>query len=398
MRYRSFFLVISVSVFLISAFAHAEFGNRFIANKRLSVSIDSSIQKMSFRFTCQDDITVTAASVYCAETLHAPAYLVSLQDDVNGQPSGTALASYSIVPKVQSWNTVPLNAVPLAKGRVYHLVVEPDMLRGGGHPVAVIGHNNYASFLTTDVLNHLHPNDGSPDLQSNSLFFDKGQWKELDQEPVYALFGLGAKSQGNPYDDPGIRPIYGKVEQGECLHFLCTCNVQNIAFRVRKKGQPTTPLTFKVLINDFYAHKAIPYYKAVAITPDQISSNFQWVTVGIPAPTSNGFRAECWFYILQSESGKSLKDSADCEDCYQLSDVGNTGGLAGAADLTFDGGPHLSRAVYSMDGSDPFHWIDEFERDANINALNSPCPAPETDEFKPIPTPIPLEDQPRLEP
>ena len=168
MHFQKLFSTILVTVYLISVPLRAEFGNAFVANQRLSTALNNSAQKLSFRFTCQDDITVTAAAVYCTDAVHAPAYLVSLQEDEKGEPTGTVLASYSFIPKAQSWSTIPLNAAPLVKGKAYHLVLEPDMLRGGGHPVAVIGHSNYASFLTTDVLNHMHPNDGSPDPQANS--------------------------------------------------------------------------------------------------------------------------------------------------------------------------------------------------------------------------------------
>ncbi len=387
-----------VTVFLFCPLSHAEFGNRFIANKRLATPLQNSEQKLSYRFTCQADMTANAAAVFCVESIHAPAYLISLQEDKDGEPSGTPLTAYSFVPKSQTWTTIPLDPFPLVKGKVYHLVLEPDMLRGGGHPVAVIGVSNYASFLTTDTLNKIHPNDGSPDPQANSLAFKDKKWALLDQEPVYAVYGQGDQSQGNPYDDPGIKPIFGKTTQGECLHFHCPCQVQSVAFRIKKQGNPTTPLKFNVLINDFYMHKAIPYYSQMVQATKEVSSHFQWVTVGIPMPTSNSFRAECWFYVLQSDSGHIADNSVGCEDCYAISDVGNSGGLAGAADLTFDGGPHLSRAVYSTNGEDPFRWIDEFERDANVTADNSPCPAPPDREYKAIPTPLPIQDEPRFTP
>jgi hypothetical protein len=272
------------------------------------------------------------------------------------------------------------------------------MLRGGGHPVAVIGDSNHASFLTTDVLNHMHPNDGSLDPQSNSLFFENGKWRELNQEPVYAIFGIGDKSQGNPYDDPSIRPIYGKTLQGEALHFHCGGNVKTLAFRVKKEGHPAAPLKYSILINDFSKHKCLPYCTGVASLPDQTSSQFQWVTVGFPVTMTNNFRAECWFFVFQSDSGRSSNNKSGCEDCYAISDTGNSGGLAGAADLTFDGGPHRSREVHSEDGGNPLHWIDEFERDANIIVGIPTCPDSEPDEVKPIPTPLFLGDEPRFAP
>ena len=81
-----------------------------------------------------------------------------------------------------------------------------------------------------------------------------------------------------------------------------------------------------------------------------------------------------------------------------ISDVGNSGGLAHASDLTFEGGAHLSRAAYSTDGGSAKGWVDEFERDANIIVLGTSCPPSRTQTFSPLPTPLPLDKEWRAEP
>ncbi|HTC19971.1 MAG TPA: hypothetical protein VK859_03935, partial [bacterium] len=180
------------TVLLLAApWARADFGNWFVANQRLSTPLDSSDKKLSFRFTCQDNMNLTAAAVYCVEASNPPAYQISLQADENGSPSGEPLAFSSYIPRSQTWTTVPLESVPLLKDKVYYLVLEQDVKRGGDHAVGVIGPANWASFLSTDVLNHLHPNDGSPDPAANTMLFENNQWKELNQEPVYAVYGEG---------------------------------------------------------------------------------------------------------------------------------------------------------------------------------------------------------------
>jgi hypothetical protein len=385
----------------VAASARADFGNWFVANKRLSNSLDSSDKKISFRFTCQDDMNITAASVYCMEASNPPAYLVSLQEDEQGLPSGQSLTSSSYIPLPKSWSTIPLDSIPLIKGKVYHLVLEQDRNRGGDHPVGVIGPLNYAAFLSTDVLNHLHPNDGSPDPASNVLFFDGRQWTEMNQEPVYALYGAGSQSQGNPYDDPGVRPIYGggdpadksrQVLQGQAIHFHCGFLATSFAIRVRRQGNPKAPLNYRILKNEFQIHKTYNLYSAVALNPGQVSPDFQWVTIGFDNKNVSNFSPECWFLVFQTDSGRPSKNPPGCEDCYILSDVGNSGGLANAANLTFDGGPHLSRAIYSTDGGDPSHWMDAFERDDNVGALGPTCHnSPYEDRSEPVPTPLPLD-------
>lgn len=398
---RIFFFTLFCFLFFVPL-TWADFGNWFIANKRLSTPLDSSDKKISYRFTCLEDMNLSLAAVYCLESSNSPAYLVSIQEDQNGNPSGFPLAFSSYIPRAASWSTIPLNQVALAKGKVYHLVVEQDRMRGGEHPVGIIGPANYASFLTTDVLNHKNPQDGSPDLKSNTLYYEKGQWKELNQEPVYAVYGLGSHFQGNPYDDPGVRPIYGsgdpgdkahQVLQGQALHFHCGTNATALAVRIKKQGHPASPLQYQVLKNDFMHHRNNLVYSAAFLNPEQVSSNFQWVTIGFDPKAYADFSPECWYFVFQTDSGKASKDSPGCEDCYVISDVGNSGGLPQAANLTFDNGPHLSREVYSTDGGSVANWRDEFERDANVGILAPNCPPAHKREFNTIPTPEPLDNE-----
>ena len=397
-----FFL--SLLLFSLVSTSWADFGNRFIANQRLESILDSPTKKISYRFTCQDDMTLTAAAIFCVQALAPPAYLVSLQADINGLPSGTALSSSTFIPRAQTWTTLPMDNIPLLKGKVYHLVLEPDLLRGGGHPVGVIGSSNYASFLSTDVLNHLHPNDDSPDPQANTLYFDGGNWKALDQEPVYAVYGTGSNFQGNPYDDPGIRPIYGNdgakdrsVLQGQVLHFHCGYPVKALAFRLRKQGNPKAPLKYTIMANNYRSHTCNIIHTPVTIESNLISADFKWVTVGVPADVPN-FPAECYYFVLQTDSGRKSEKSPGCENCFVLSDVGNSGGIVHAADMTFDGGAHLSRETFSLDGGNLSHWIDEFERDANVMAIGPVCPPSIIQDIPALPTPVPLENERRLSP
>src|SRR5579871_2679063 len=253
-------LFFTAVVFSATFPALADFGNRFVADQRLSTVLDAPDKKMSCRFTCQEDMDVTAAAVFCTGAENPPAYLLSLQVDDHGRPSGTPMAFSHFIPRPESWTTVPLPRAPLVKGKIYHLVVEQDALRGGGHPVGVIGPGHCASFLSTDVLNHLHCGDGTDDGNTNVLLSEGGHWHELGQEPVYALYGTGNSLQGNPYDDPGQRPVCGggdpadkdrQVLQGQALHFHCGYAATAFAVRVRKQGHPASPLNYSILKNFF---------------------------------------------------------------------------------------------------------------------------------------------------
>lgn len=393
-----FFLLLVLSV---TTPLWADFGNWFVADQRLEIRLDSPNQKLSFRFTCSDDMTLTDASVYCTAAQAPPAFWVTLEADDHGHPSGERLSSQSFLPAAGRWLTVPLDHLPLQKGRTYHLVLEPDLNRGGEHPVGRIDDGHFASFGVTAPLNHRHPDDGSPDPAANALILERDHWKELDQQPLYVLYGLGDRLQGNAYDDPGVRPIAGTnatgdktraLWQGQALHFHCGFQAKALAVRVRKKGHPTAPLKFVILKNEFRIHRCVPMAEGVALDPGQAPSRFQWVTIGFNGLAAANFSPECWFLALKTDSGRASTDGKDCEDCYQLSDLGNSGGLARASNLTFDGGPHLSRAVGNDQAGAELQWRDDFERDSNVAVLGPVCPEVPPVKIRPIPTPIPLKD------
>jgi hypothetical protein len=104
------------------------------------------------------------------------------------------------------------------------------------------------------------------------------------------------------------------------------------------------------------------------LKPEQVSASFRWVTFGFKAedhPQSFPPQGQC--VVFETDSGKISSDTPGCVDCYVISEVGNSGGLSSAADLSFDGGAHLSREVHSTDGWT--NWEDAFERDANVVIL-----------------------------
>ncbi|HEY5039122.1 MAG TPA: hypothetical protein VIJ93_08640 [bacterium] len=380
---------------------NADYGSRFLVNARIATALDETQKKISYRVTCQEDMNVIAISFFCEEAIHPPAYLASVQEDANGKPSSRSLGSVSVVPRGKGWITLPVNELQLFKGTVYHLVLEQDTNRGGRHSVGIIGPRNYASFAYTDIPNHMLPSDEKPDPKAEVLAYEKGAWHELRRQPLYILHGSGSHAEGDPYDDFNLLPIHGNgtpndpsddVLQGECLHPHCGFNPTGFTIRVKKQGNPTSPLNYRVYANDYMHHKTTLAYFGEGLKPKQIGTSFQWVTIGLKKndPTK-GFPPECRYVVFQTDSGRAVSQGPGCEDCYLISSFGNSGSLAEAADLTFDGGAHLSRTATSTDGG--ANWIDEFESDSNVIILGPDCssildsqPAPP----QPIPTPLSL--------
>jgi hypothetical protein len=391
------FLKWLIPFLLLPSWAQADFGCHFILNSRLSIPLDSSVKKISFRFTCRQDLELIGVSFYCEQAQDPPEYKVSLEEDEKGAPSLIPLESSSVTPKGGCWATVPINNLSLLTGKVYHIVIEQDVTRGGQHPVGVINAQHFASVAYGDHLNPFDPRDEKPDPQLNILVMENGKWRVLDQQPLFALYGSGSKFQGVPYDSFGELPIHGNgtpndpsddVLSGEVLHPHSGLIPTGFALRVRKQGNPTAPLHYRVYTINFLQHKITLAFSGLAVSPPQVKEDYQWVTIGVKKEDQpQEFPAECRYVAFQTDSGRASDQAPGCEDCYLISEIGNSGGLADAADLSFDGGAHLSREAVSSDGGAT--WQDAFERDANVVILGTLAPAPKPQTQNPIPTPVP---------
>ena len=389
--------LILLGFFGAASLTYGDYGCHFTMAARLFTPLNAGDKKISFRFTCHEAMNLIAVSFYCEEAQKSPAYRVSLLADKSGLPDSQPLETSSVTPKGGCWITVPINNLSLISGRVYHIVIEQDAMRGGQHNVGLIDESHFASVAYGDHLNPFDPRAETPDPNLNVLMSEKGTWKVINRQPLFALHGSGSKLQGTPYDDFKDLPICGNgtgdpsgdVIQGEALHPHNGLTPTGFAIRIRKVGHPTSPLNYRVYSINFMQHKTILAFSGEALLPSQAPVSYQWVTIGMnkkdnPQP----FPPECRYVVFQTDSGKGTSQSPGCEDCYVLSEVGNSGGLAGAADMTFDGGAHLSREVTSTDGWKT--WEDAFERDANVVILGTVGSSPALPTPEPIPTPASL--------
>ena len=163
-----------------------------------------------WRFTAQYSQPITEAYVYCDGVTGTPGYLLSLQADAGGLPSGTPLAGTSSFAPVTGWNDVPFSApVPVAAGNVYHLVVQ-------GNAAAGITNTNCAIFeLSSQPDYYYYPRDGTQDSQLDSEENGGTGWSSLAEEPVFLVNYSGSWS-GNPYSSAmNISSGYGNILPAE---------------------------------------------------------------------------------------------------------------------------------------------------------------------------------------
>lgn len=373
----------------------ADFGPHFILNQVSYLKIDDPDKKISVRFTAREDMNLLGVSFLEGPSKDLVSLKVSVQEDKGGKPSTVVLGSSCVVPGESGWKNIPFNNLPLVGGRVYHLVFETDRLRGGHHPVSTTDAGHFISLGYGDTLNKFDPQDEKKDLALDLLVLEKGVWKALGRQPLFALHGSGEKAQGAPYDIAGELPIHGNdtpqdpsddLLQSECLHPHYGLNATGVRLRVRKQGHPTTPLNYRVYIHQYIQHTTVLGFSGVAFQPKEVGEKFQWLSFQFKKEDNpQSFPPECRYVVFQTASGRPVDQGPGCEDCYVISDMRTSGGLADGDELTFDGGAHLSREAVSTDGGKT--WIDLFERDANIILTGPEGSSPNLPAFYAIPTP-----------
>jgi hypothetical protein len=372
-------LIFGLISFFVISIAYADFGCRFIVGQSNPLSLDGADKKISIRFTCREDMVLSSAAVFCASAVNPPAYFASIQTDRRGKPSSVSLkSSKCFVPKPGAWMVVPLDGVGMQKGKIYHIVLEYDPGQGGGHPVGQIGSGHYASFLSTSPLNKFHVYDEAPDPAANVLICQRGRWKPMNQQPLFAVYGRGFSSyQGNPYDVSGGLPIHGNgtpdnpvddVLQGQVVHASCDLLPTGFSIRIKKIGRPTAPLAYRVYSHDYLKGKTAEIYRGTALLPQNAPADWKWMTFDVPSHFP--LKPVCYYIGFQTDSGGPQGDS--CKDCYTVSYAGSSGGLAATMDLTFGAGAHFTRATASHDGGK--NWNDDYTRDLNFVVIAEPCP------------------------
>jgi uncharacterized delta-60 repeat protein len=165
-------------------------GHRAGGGRPVARFLDVASQKAALRFTAPAAKT-TSRVYFRANTVTAsPLYRVGLQADSGGLPSGTWLASNTLVPVV-GWNSVTV-AVPLTAGSVYHLVIQYES--------GTIGPSNRISVNAGTVPRWRSMPDTEkvdPALEFQTL--NAGAWNNDDSMPVFMVENADLSVFGQPY-------------------------------------------------------------------------------------------------------------------------------------------------------------------------------------------------------
>ena len=195
------FLVFSLLLFTFftSVFAGYYQGNNYTLNSNNTITLNSPLLKISFRFTAKYTATVSKLYFFVNSFTGTPSYKISLMS--NDPSSGFPLSELSVAvassPWSAGWRSVDIPDVPLIAGTTYHFVITP----------LNVGSTYYITAYTNWIPHNLQlPVDLSTDTAQNYLTNNGSGWVIQNRTPIYVLEYLPTGGVEVPYQ--GV-PYYG---------------------------------------------------------------------------------------------------------------------------------------------------------------------------------------------
>jgi hypothetical protein len=305
-------------------------GNLYVVTGSQGIAINSASVQMAYRFTVQSLTILADAQVYVTALSNPPSYVLALQQDNAGKPSGTDVISQSFTPTAVGWTTVNFStAATLIPGNAYHIIVR----FGSG----TISANQYAAFGATTPLDQIYPLTGSSDPNANVLTNASGGWNPMSLNPVYILGTGGAPFvyEGEPYAVNLVKNIdggAGATSNADWVSekFIYTSATSTLMGGARvilqTVGSPSAPVS--CLLTD-ETSSAVTVASGV-VTVSSVAAAFNWVNVSL-VPAFSFSQNHTYRLAFFTGSGSPGANS------YQTS-VGNTAaGNSIQTDLTFGG-------------------------------------------------------------
>ncbi len=208
--------------------------------------IENAREKVSIRFTAKLSGEATSLTINTAASEEGQHQIrVGLQEDNNGTPKGEWINGYGfgISQAKEGFITVNLQrAVPIQKGKIYHIVIEPDEITLKDKiPILTYMANGFAQ-----PLNNENPDIVWQDPMMNALFYDGNGWKEENKWPIFAIGYSDNRSEGQPYSLAAPWVIHDQVYVGQEFLPSADYSLGKIAFVVSLKAEPKDKLYYEI--------------------------------------------------------------------------------------------------------------------------------------------------------
>ncbi len=362
---------------LLGASAQADFGLSSTTQALAPVTLDDPAAAAAVSFTLDQDMEARALAVHVDHVHLAPSYLLSLHRQSKGRPGELLASAGGVVPAGAGWMLAQLDGLALGRGEELSLVITPDLLRGGAHPVDQPSASRFAAFSMAAV-------DPAP-LKSQAWIKNNKTWIKAPGAPLWAVLGRGKRISGSAWLKDLSLGISPGRSRAQVIHFPCGTKPRALRARLRIQGSPSSPLMLRVYKHDYHAHKVNLLWERPLAQPADLKPEWSWHELPFPADAES-FPPDCHYFSLESASG-TPEDAGACSDCYQVSGAIVAEGLELAQELSWFGGAHRDRLSTSKDGK---HWVDDYAADLDLVLAGDPCAQRALEEApRLLPTPVP---------
>lgn len=239
-----------------------------------------SEERISIRFTTQLSGEVSALALMAFAPEGNPLFRVGLQEDNDGRPKGEWISEdgfgTSEIPNESTFIIINLQrTVPLLKGEVYHIVIEPTEITVGEKILI----RTYLANSVAQPMNYEDPDIVWHDSMINTLFYNGEKWGEENKWPIFVVGYADGRYEGQPYSLEAPWVIYRSKYVGQTIIPASDYSIGKIAFVVSVKGEPSDKLYYEIRDQD---NKVL--VEGLFATAEQLTIRMTWIEALLPSP------------------------------------------------------------------------------------------------------------------
>jgi hypothetical protein len=247
------------------------------------VFLHNSDEKVSIRFTAKTSGEVARIVIYAFAYQEQPTIRVGLQEDNNGDPTGTWINenAYGVLQldSENAFKTFQLGTQAfLTEAQVYHIVIE-----AAENPL-----NGVAAIRTYRGSGFAQPSNlEDPDLiwndpQMNVLTLSDNDWSQQDKWPVFVVGYSDGGLEGQPYSLCAQWVVWGSTYVGQSIIPASDYTVGKIAFDVTSgSGNPQDSLYYKI-----FDDENLVLSEGFFASSSQLTTSQTWIEATLSTPVT----------------------------------------------------------------------------------------------------------------
>ncbi len=247
-------------------FGQTYYGNQYTKSTGLYFGFNQTNQQVAERFTMLNPTNQVTTLYFTTQVVGTSAqYLVGLQTDNAGIPSGTWVTGPVTTTLTGLWTTVPVTPATLNQNQVYHIVIQ--------YYSGTMDAMDYTQWSFDSTLNGLIPLNQTIDPQLNYLTYSGGSWTVGGGTPIFGLGFSDSSFYGNPYDSGGELQIFGNDQGGQNFIPSTPVTFDTVGAFIYKIGTPVDDVRYYIVDTT----QGITLTSGTLAQQANVSTSRQWV-------------------------------------------------------------------------------------------------------------------------